>query len=220
MSKLILVLAMALLAAGCTPLSQPAPEIRDYDLRYASPAITGEPLEVVLAIPSLGVSATYDREAIVYRVGPNQIGKYFYDRWATNPADLIADALARDFANSRLYRAVTHQRSPLAYNYQLAGEIEVIEERGGGTPCTAVLTMRFLLVRQGAVTRDAVLARPRFEMVKSTPCNKPEKLVQSISELLSQISAQLQQQVYDAIRADIATHPPKPTLNPPEAAGS
>ena len=215
-----LVLLLLAGGGGCVRLAQPSPVIHDYDLTYASPVIQGEPLEVVLSLPTLGITATYDREAIVYRTAPNQIGKYFYHRWATNPADLVADALARDFSASHLYRAVTHQRSPLASNYQLSGEIEAIEERQLGDGCAAVLTIRFLLVRQAAVPRDSVLLRPRFDLTQPAPCNDPPQLVSVLGQLLARISVDLQQQVYDAIVHDLGARPPGAGLTPPGAAGS
>lgn len=193
--------------SGCVQFVQPAPEIRDYDLSYAPSSFDRPPLDVVLSIPSFGVAATYDREAIIYRTTQTTLGKYFYHRWATNPGDMVSDLIARDFASAGTYRAVVHQRSVVAADYQLAGNIEVIEERAGESGCAAVLDVRFLLLARAGDRAEAVKAQPHLTLSEPCTCDDPPSLVAAMSKALAAGSTQLQRQVYEAIAADLAKHP-------------
>lgn len=194
------VLAALFFNAGCTPFSQPAPDMRDYDLAYPPVRIEAAPLPLVLGFPNLSVSATHDREAIVFRPGNHQVGRYYYHRWATNPGDMIADLLARDFDESGSYRAVVHHRSVLAPDIHLSGEVEAIEEQKEAKQCFAYLRIRFLLLDRSTPGTPVLLKRV-FESRTETTCGDPPRLVESLSKALAGISADLQRAVYDATRS-------------------
>jgi ABC-type uncharacterized transport system auxiliary subunit len=191
-------LVLSAMLAGCVHLSQPAPQIRDYRLAYDPAAPTGAPLPVILGIPSLRVAAVYDREPIVYRDGEHATGTYFYERWSANPGDMVADLLARDFADSGLYRAVQRGPSLLPIDYQLTGIINEIEERIAGGTCTAHLALRVLLVRVSG-NGNPVRLKKDYAGHEPCACNQPRALAAAMSRVLERISAQLQQDVYDAI---------------------
>ena len=183
--------------SGCVHLSQPAPAIQDYRLAYTAPAITGAPLPVVLGVPALRVAAVYDRETMVYREGEYGTGTHYYSRWSANPGSMVADLLARDFADSGLYRAVERGLTLLPVDYQLTGEIEEIEERMTADGCSAYLRVRLLLVdaRGGA---DAVRLRKAYG--GSEPCRcDADAVAAAMSRALERISSALQHDTYDAI---------------------
>jgi ABC-type uncharacterized transport system auxiliary subunit len=187
---------------GCIHLSQPPPQIHDYRLDYAAAVPVGTPLTVTLRVAPLGVAAVYDRETIVYRDDAYSTGRYFYHRWSSNPGDMIADLLARDLANSHLYGAVQQGPSPLPSDYQLGGEIEEIEERPATTACTAHLRLRILLARLRAGAIVPILLQTTYTADEPCPCNDARALAEAMSRGLSRTSAQLQQDVYDAIAKD------------------
>ena len=193
-----------LLLAGCVHLSQPAPQIRDYRLDYAPPVPVGTPVSATLRVAPFGVAAVYDREAIVYRDDLYSTGRYFYHRWSSNPGDMVADLLARDLADSRLYRAVQQGPSPLPSDYQLSGEIEEIEERPATSACTAHLRLRITLARISAGAGVPTVLQSTYSADEPCPCNDARALAEAMSRGLAGISAQLQQQVYDGIAADLA----------------
>ena len=183
---------------GCVKLAQPAPTISDYRLDYRPPSAVGTPLPVTLGVPSLRVGAVYDRDVIVYRDGDHATGTYYYSRWSANPGDMIADLLARDFADSGLYRAVQRGPSLLPVDYQLTGTIEEIEERVGGSGCAAHLTLRVLLVHATG-SGDPVRLKKAYSGDESCACNQPRAFAAAMSRTLLRISAELQQDTYDAV---------------------
>ena len=183
---------------GCVKLAQPAPTISDYRLDYRPPSAQGTPLSVTLSVPSLRVGAVYDRDVIVYRDGDHVTGTYYYSRWSANPGDMIADLLVRDFAESGLYRAVQRGASLLPVDYQLTGTIEEIEERVGNSGCAAHLALRVLLVHTTG-TGDPVRLKKMYSGDESCACNQPRALAAAMSHTLLRISAELQQDTYDAV---------------------
>lgn len=191
-------LLMLMMFCGCVRLSQPAPEIRDYRLDYPPPSVNGTPLPALLAVPSLRVAAVYDREAIVYRQGANATGTYFYTRWSANPGNMVADLLARDFADSNLYRAVSRGPSALPVDYEVTGFIDEIEERVAPTGCAAHLQLHMLLARTTG-TGDPVRLQRSYTGDEPCACDRPSALAAAMSQVLQRISAQLQQDVYDAV---------------------
>jgi ABC-type uncharacterized transport system auxiliary subunit len=190
------------LLAGCFSLSQPAPQLRDYRLDYPPPAVAGAPLSATIRVPPLGVTAIYDRLAIVHRADTYSTVPSFYDRWSTNPGSMVADLLARDLADSGVYRAVQQGPSPVPSDYQLTGEIEAIEERATDSGCAADLRLRVLLVRTRTMSNDPVILRATHAETESCPCHEAHALAQAMSRALRRLSERLQQQVYDAIAAD------------------
>jgi ABC-type uncharacterized transport system auxiliary subunit len=202
MRRAALVLALAGALAGCIQLRTPAPTMQDYRLDYPPPQMEGRPLPVVLQIAPLGVAAIYDRDAIVYREGTYSTGTYLDSRWSTNPGSMVTDLLARDFSDSRLYRAVQMGPSLLVGDYQVGGEIELIEEEPNAGGCAARLRLRMLVARLRPGKGDPVLLQRAYTGEEPCPCNQPRAVVAAMSQGLAKISAQLQRDAYDAIAAD------------------
>jgi len=189
--------------SGCVRLAQPAPPVRDYRLDYASPPVNGRPLPVILTVRRLRVASVYDRELIVYRDGPYTTGTYFYQHWSANPGSMVGDLLLRDFGASGVYGAVQDGPSPVPATVQLTGEIEEIEERLHQPGCSAHLQLRMLLLRLGDRRADPGLLSKTYTEDESSTCNDPLALAAAMSRALQRISAHLQQDVYDALAADL-----------------
>ncbi len=196
-------LASALLLAGCFHFSKPAPEIHEYRLDYASPpSVSGQPLPVIIRVPSLGVAAVYDRDAIVHRADSYATVADFYNRWGANPGVMLADLLARDLDASGLYAAVQRSPSLVPNDYQLTGQVEEIEEREAPEGCHAHLRLRMNLLRVRAGNRDPVLLRDTYADEEPCGCNDGRAFAEAMSRVVQRISAKLQPAVYDAIRKD------------------
>src|SRR5512139_2645136 len=202
MKRAAVIVALAGALSGCVRFHVPAPVTRNYALEYAPPRIDATPVPVVMRVAPLAVAAIYDREPIVYRDGTYTTGAYFDSRWSANPGSMVADLLARDFSDSGLYRAVERSPSVVAGDYQVGGEIEQIEERTNGAGCEANLRLRMLVVRLHRGTGDPILLQHTYAGNEPCPCNQPSALVAAMSRGMAAISAQLQRDVYEAVRAD------------------
>jgi len=188
---------LLVMCSGCIHLSQPTPVIRDYRLAYTAPPFAAAPLPVVLGVPSLRVAAVYDRQPIIHREGEHATGAYFYSRWSANPGYMVADLLARDFAESGVYRAVQRGLTLLPIDYQLTGEIEEIEERVTAEGCGAHLRLRLLLVQISAST-EAVRLRKTYSGDEPCHCDA-DALAAAMSRVLERISTELQRDAHEAI---------------------
>jgi ABC-type uncharacterized transport system auxiliary subunit len=196
-------LAALLGLSGCVRLNQPAPRIRDYTFAYPAPAPGAEALAAVLQIPPFAVSAAYDSHGMMYREASHRLSRYSYDRWAANPGNLVADVLARDFAEGGDFRAVQHARSPLASDYRLVGEVEAIEAIVDGDRCSANLELRILLVAVRSTGHDAVLLRRGYAEREPVDCGDGAALARGMSTALQRLSATLRADVIAAVAADL-----------------
>jgi ABC-type uncharacterized transport system auxiliary subunit len=186
---------------GCVQLAQPAPQVREYRLDYASPVVEGRPLPATIRVAPFGVTTVYDRQAIVYRDSTYATGAFVHARWSTNPGSMVADLLARDLAISGLYRAVQQGPSILPSDYQLSAHIEQIEERAGDDGCSAQLRLRALLLRSRAAESDPVVLRNSYAESEPCPCNDAAGLAAALSQALQRLSSRLQHDVYEAIES-------------------
>jgi uncharacterized lipoprotein YmbA len=200
-----LVTGVAGALVGCVRLAQPAPSVQDYRIDYAPPVVEGRaPMAVTVRVPPFGVSAIYDRQAMVYRTDTYATGAYVYERWSANPGSMLADLLARDLAASGVYRAVQQGPSILPSDYQLTGQIEEMEERVGPQGCAAHLHVRLLLLRTRATRRDPVVLRASYDEEAECACNDAGALAAAMSRVAERIASQLEHDVYEAIAADQA----------------
>ena len=182
----------ALVLAACSAIAPAPPPVRTFRLAYEPPPPPGAPpTTATLRVVPFGIAALYDRQGFVYRDGPYDIAVDNYNRWLGNPAAMITDLLAHDLAASGKYRAVLQAPSALPADYELNGQIEVLEERADGG-CTAALRLRVTLVRvppRGA--RSAV-----FEQVFSAdePCgtSDPAAFAAAMSRALQRVSQEMQ----------------------------
>jgi ABC-type uncharacterized transport system auxiliary subunit len=200
MRRSVSILALLVCAAGCVT-SRPVPPTQQYRLDYVPPQADSEPLPVVVRVARFHAAEPYARNEIVYREGGHRIGSDVYHRWAADPASMVATLIARDLASSGGYRAVLHGPSPVRIDYEIEAEIEAIEE-GAGSPCTAHLEIRALLVRARA-SHDPVLFQRPYEANEPCAAGEVGDLVEAMGRALASISAELRHDVHAAIAADL-----------------
>jgi ABC-type uncharacterized transport system auxiliary subunit len=197
-----IVAAAAAVLSGCFTFSAPAPPTQEYLLDYAPPESDGPPLPAVLRLAHLSISSTYSRSGIMYRTSDHEIGAYTYRQWVTDPASMVGDLLARDFADAGQYRAVLDGPTRLRPDYELSGVIEEMEERIGTGGGDAHLQIRMLLRRLSPDAEDKVVFQKTY--AADEPCRGDDtaEMVAAMSRALQSISEELRRDVYAAIAAD------------------
>lgn len=186
-------------AGGCVRLNQPAPIARSFRLGYAIPDTARSELPYVLQILSFTVSAAYDSQAMLYRDGEHRIGRFLHDRWVANPGNLIADALARDFAEDGGFRVVQTSRAPLVSDYKLSGEIEEFEEQIEAGRCYANLRLRILVVSLRASHSEPVALRRSYADRQESQCGDGASLAAAMSTTMNRISGAIRDDVHQAV---------------------
>jgi ABC-type uncharacterized transport system auxiliary subunit len=197
--RCVLVAALALVLAACAALSSPPARVRTFRLEYPAPAaVDPSPTAVTLRVTRFTAMVPYDRQGFVYRDGPYDIGVDDYNRWLANPSEMVTDLLARDLAASKAYQAVLVAPSALPVDFELNGQIETLEERGGNG-CTAVLRLRVLLVRVPPKGARRVVLQDVFEAEEPCKSGDPTAFAQAMSRALQRVSDQIQTAVRAAV---------------------
>lgn len=192
----------AVLAAGCVTLSRPAPQTQEYRIDYDPPRIEGAALPAVIRVAPFHAADLYATDAIVYREGDHRVGSYAYHRWATDAPMMIGDLIARDLADSGLYRAVLQGPSLLRYQYELEATVERVEERIGPS-CAARVEIRALLQRSKTSGAEAVAFQRPYAAEEPCAGKDVADLVAAIGGAVRTISAELQRDVYETVAADL-----------------
>jgi ABC-type uncharacterized transport system auxiliary subunit len=192
--------ALALVLAACGALSSAPARVRTFRLEYPPPAAADpSPTAVTLRVLRFSAMVPYDRQGFVYRDGPYDIGVDDYNRWLANPSEMVTDLLARDLAASKAYQAVLVAPSALPVDFELNGQIETFEERGGNG-CTAALRLRVLLVRVPPKGPRRVVLQDVFAADEPCKSGDPAAFAEAMSRAMQNVSNQVQ----IAVRAAVA----------------
>jgi ABC-type uncharacterized transport system auxiliary subunit len=202
-ARMTILAAATAVLSGCATLTVPAPPTREYLLDYAPPSSQGSSLPAVLRVAHLSIASTYARTGIMYRSSDHEIGSYAYHQWVTDPAGMVGDLLARDFAEAGQYRAVLNGPSRVRPDYELSGAIEEMEERIGDGGSSAHLQIRVLLRRLATDAENKVVFQKTYTADEPTPGDNTSELVAAMSRGLQQISESLRADVHEAIAADL-----------------
>lgn len=136
----------------------------------------------VLAMAEFGAATGYESARIAYRVSDSELRYYAYHKWTAEPAQVVAEMVARHLRASGLFAEVgrsTKNREPDAV---LDGTVVAMEEVDEGESWKARLAMVFVLRRPDT---DAVLLRHGFNI--TVPCSErsPAAVARGLSEILS-----------------------------------
>jgi ABC-type uncharacterized transport system auxiliary subunit len=196
--------AVAAVLSGCVSFTVPAPPTQEYVLDYAPPSDGSSPLPAVLRLAHLAIASPYARSGIMYRTSDHEIGAYTYHQWVTDPAAMVGDLLARDFADAGHYRAVLNGPSRVRPDYELSGTIEEMEERLDDSRGTAHLQIRVLLRRLSAGRENEVVFQKTYTADEPTPGDSTGELVAAMSRSLQRISESLRADVHQVIASDLS----------------
>jgi len=200
----LLVLATMMLA-GCLSPGHPAPKIDFYTLEYDPVCVRpASPLPAVLDIQRFSIVPDYNTMRIVFKDTPFQRNEYVYHRWHADPADLVSSFLSRDLQASGLFLAVNAPESPLPATHMLSGSVNAFYEHDLPHGWEAVLGMTITLSR---ANEPDITKRILFQRCYRTtrPCGTrtPASVAQAMSEAMKELSANIQNDVAQAIAKDI-----------------
>lgn len=184
-------------------LKQPAYKISYYALEYDAPEFTGKtPLPVAIKMERIGVSPLYNSINIVYRENEYSRDAYSYHKWRINPGDMVTDLLTRDMRESGLFRAVINSGSSGsgAY-YNLGGNVEGFYEEDEGKDRFGALSITINLVNEKEQAPDRkIMFQKTYIRKKRCEKNNPRALAKALSEGMREISAEIINDVYNALK--------------------
>ena len=199
--RYLLPFILMLALAGCGATRTPVPDTRYYTLEYEPPAISGQPVEAVIAVSRFGVAPEFNTTKIVYRDLSFGRQEYTYHQWRATPQSLVTDYLRRDLQASTLFLAVSGPGSSLPATHQLDGMVEEWLERDENDRwlATAELTITLLDLRAKTLP-GLVLYQRTYRESEPAAKKNPGSVVEAMSRVMRTLSGRIIADVHAAVK--------------------
>jgi len=109
-------------------------------------------LHASLAVREFSSPSYLHKGAIVYKTSPEQIGFYSYHRWATDPRELVTNAVTDYLRASGTFSQVKPYDGQADIDYVLSGRLENLEEVDyeGGVKVEVAISAQMVRLSTGA----------------------------------------------------------------------
>lgn len=198
----LIILLCALSLSGC--FGGPDLPDEDYVLDYPAPALAGrEQLPEAVKVNKFTPAEAALDVSMVRKSGPNKRETYPAAWWAVHPGYLVTDNLLRDMRRSEFYRAVFSYRDDVPVRFTLGGTVEEFGETAGPSGPQALIVVNVTLLDRSAkqdIAKGVVFQRS-FQAGDPLTASSPPALAAAMSRALEKLSRQIQDDVYQAIKA-------------------
>ncbi|HPD56787.1 MAG TPA: ABC-type transport auxiliary lipoprotein family protein [Smithellaceae bacterium] len=187
---------------GCSSLGKPAHEIKYYILDYPAPAIKQMPqIDYTIRLNRFTIAAAYNTQNMIFRPDKYTLDYFSYNRWAVNPADMVADILQRDLQAAGLFGAVFSRYSIEDAHYILQGSIGEFFLRAEPNGKRAVLDIKVTLKdsKKREAQRRVVFQKIYYHEEPLTE-QTPRGYCEAMSRALEKLSGQITLDIYQAIK--------------------
>lgn len=134
------------LVSACSTNIKPAPQVDSYLLDYTRPSFNiSSPIPDSVKIQRFAIANAYNTKDMIFRRAEYDIDAFNYNRWAVNPADMVADMLLRDMRSSRFFHAVFSRYSIDEGRFAVEGGVESFLLRIEKDRATAVIALSIML---------------------------------------------------------------------------
>ena len=198
---IILVTLSVVLGGGCVNIKRSNPHTNYYILEYDPPKFAGlAPVSDIIRIDRFQTVPIYNSKKIIYREKPYERNTYHYHKWQSNPGDLIAYFLARDFKAASLFKAVVTEDSSSSFSHVIEGTVEDFFESDKEKFWEAVLSVNITLLGEtDAGVGQITLLQKTYRAQQACRQKNPTALVEAMSGAMAEISQQIISDVYKAI---------------------
>ena len=146
----VLCLAALGLLVGCSRVRYP----NYYTLNLPAPPDppAAEGTHAILAIREFSAPTYLRQGAIVYKTSPEEIGFYAYHRWATDPRELVTNAVIEHLRGGAAFALVKPYDGRPDAGYVLSGRLEKLDEFDyeGGVKVEVALSAQITSIATGA----------------------------------------------------------------------
>jgi cholesterol transport system auxiliary component len=147
-SRMLHMLACALLLTGCT-LMQP-PHVESPHIYVLDPQVPETTKHVkrdlVLAVSMPRARAGFDTSQMVYVRKPHELEYFAVNRWANTPTHMLAPLLLQTLEQTGAFRAVVAAGSAVPANIQLDTELIRLQQDFATSPSRIEITLRAQLI--------------------------------------------------------------------------
>ena len=201
-SKGLFIPVLILFMAGCMGGQSPS-RTQYYMLDYASPGIKDTVrLDESLKVERFSVAQLFNSNSMIFRAGSFGLDKFPYDRWGTNPGNMVADYLLRDFRQAALFQGIFSYQDTDAVRFLLEGSITefLAVEQKDGRKALLTIYVTLLDLNQTDNTKKVVFQKSYSH---ASPCkeNSAEGLALGLSESMERLSRQIIGDVYNAVKS-------------------
>jgi len=188
---------------GCANIGKPHYDVENYILNYTSPTFENKiKLDKTIRISRFTIAAAYNNQNMIFRTNDYNVDFFNYNRWAVNPADMIADILLRDMQESGLFRAVFSRYAAEETRFIIQGGINDFFLRVGDNGKVAVIAMEITLKdSQQKEATKRILFQKKYSREESLTDQSPQGYCQAMSKALKNLSQQITTDVYAATKA-------------------
>jgi len=157
-TMIVFCLATLVLLVGCGRVRYP----QYYTLNLPAPPDppASENTHATLAIRKFSAPAYLHQGAIAYKTSPEQIGFYAYHRWATDPRDVVTNAVIDRVRASGAFAFVKPYDGRPDASYVLSGRLEKLDELDyeGGVKVEIALSAQMTSIATGATVWSNAVA--------------------------------------------------------------
>lgn len=178
--------------ASCLACGASGPPTRYYALDLPRSPPAAERLAHTAVLMPIRAGEIAGQGRIVYRESPHEVGFYEYHRWAEDPEDSVADALASELLARGTFASVTPFDGRTQADFILRGELRRIEEIDYEGPVKASVEISLELV-DAATSRVVWSDRSCAEEVVAAAEVRSvvERLSESADQAIKRLAGQL-----------------------------
>ena len=188
---------------GCANSGKPHYNVENYLLSYTAPTFDNKvKLDKTIRVHRFTIAAAYNNQNMIFRTNDYNVDFFNYNRWAVNPADMVADILLRDMQESGLFRAVFSRYAVEETRFLVQGGINDFFLRIGDKSKVAVITMEITLKdsQQKEATKKIVFQK-KYSREETLNDQSPNGYCQAMSQALKNLSQQITTDLYAATKA-------------------
>jgi len=201
-SKIICFVSFCLMIQACSTMGKPRYEIENFILDYKAPAIEKQTqLDGSIRFYRFTIDSAYNTQNMIFRTDNYSLDFFNYNRWAVNPADMVADNLLRDMQASGLFRAVFSRYTVEEANFLIQGGVGEFFLRIEKNSRIAVMSLQITLKNSNQVQANRrIIFQRKYHHEELLTEQTPRGYCQAMSQALKIISQQIIIDVYQAIK--------------------
>jgi ABC-type uncharacterized transport system auxiliary subunit len=191
-TTIVFCLATLVILVGCGRVRYP----RYYTLNLPAPPDppASENARASLAIREFSAPTYLRQGAIAYKTSPEQIGFYAYHRWATDPREVVTNAVIDRLRASAAFTSVKPYDGQPDASYVLSGRLEKLDEFDyeGGVKVEIALSAQMTSIATGATVWSNAVSEVGEVNKRDVPAVVSEMnrtMERAIQELLSPMPA-------------------------------
>lgn len=188
--RTLMLLASAVLLAGCTGLLAPKAENVNFYVLDARASIKAMPVkrDLVIAVSKPRARPGFDTTQIAYVEQSHELNYFAVNRWADTPSQMLGPLLAQALEQTGGFRAVVQTPGPVPVDIRLDTELVRLQQDFGTRPSRVQLTLRAQLID---VRGKRVIATKLFDEAENAPSQDAYGGVIAANRALQRILDQL-----------------------------